>query len=341
MKILIIGGTNFIGPPVVRQLIAMGHEVSVFHRGKTTTNLPPNVHEILGDRSHLFEMKSKFRQLSPEVVVDMIAYNEQDALTLTNTLEGIAQRVVVISSMDVYRAYDVLWRKESDVVFVPLTEDSSLRQQLCPYREMPSRPLNVPIDYEKILVERVVMASNLPGTIIRLPMVYGSRDFRHRLYCYLQRMDDKRPAIVLEDSTARWRGSYGYVENVAYAIALAVTNQRATGRIYHVADVEAFTETERISRIGKIAGWQGKVVIVPKSQLPSEWKLPVNTEQDWFVDSTRIRQELGYKEIVPLDEALRQTIDWQRNHSPQEPEQFATPWLLDYAIEDAILSKFR
>ena len=108
MKILIIGGTNFIGPPVVRQLIAMGHEVSVFHRGKTTTNLPPGVHEILGDRSHLLQIKSKFKQLSPQVVVDMIAYNEQDALTLTNTFEDIAQRVVVISSMDVYRAYDVL-----------------------------------------------------------------------------------------------------------------------------------------------------------------------------------------------------------------------------------------
>ncbi|MEH1844890.1 MAG: NAD-dependent epimerase/dehydratase family protein [Nostoc sp.] len=270
----------------------------------------------------------------------MIAYNEQDALTLTNTFEGIAQRVVVISSMDVYRAYDVLWRKESDVVPVPLTEDSPLRQQLYPYREMPSRLIAVPIDYEKILVERVVMASNLPGTIIRLPMVYGSRDFRHRLYSYLQRMDDNRPAIVLEDSTARWRGSYGYVENVAYAIALAATNERATGRIYHVADVEALTEAQRITRVGKIAGWQGKVIIVPKSQLPSEWKLPVNTEQDWFVDSTCIRQELGYKEIVPLDEALQRTIDWQRTHSPQEPQQFAAPWLVDYAIEDAILSKF-
>ncbi|MEH2180650.1 NAD-dependent epimerase/dehydratase family protein [Nostoc sp.] len=206
MKILIVGGTNFIGPSVVRQLIAMGHEVSVFHRGKTTINLQPDVHEILGvvyrrrHRSHLLEMKSKFRQLSPQVVVDMIVYNEQDALTLTNTFEGITQRVVVISSMDVYRAYDVLWGKESDVVPVPLTEDASLRQQLYPYQEMPSRLIAVPIDYEKILVERVVMASNLPGTIIRLPMVYGSRDVRHRLYSYLQRMDDKRPAIVLEDT---------------------------------------------------------------------------------------------------------------------------------------------
>lgn len=40
MRILIIGGTNFIGPPVVCQLGAMGHEVTVFHRGKTKAELP-------------------------------------------------------------------------------------------------------------------------------------------------------------------------------------------------------------------------------------------------------------------------------------------------------------
>ncbi|MBD6617179.1 NAD-dependent epimerase/dehydratase family protein [Komarekiella sp. 'clone 1'] len=337
MKILIIGGTNFIGPPLVHQLVAIGHEVSIFHRGTTTTNLPLNVHKILGDRSHLWEMRSQFQQLAPQVVVDMVAYTEQDALTLMNTFKGIARRIVVISSIDVYRAYDVLWGKESDVIPVPLTEDSPLRQQLCPYREMSSRPLNVPVEYEKILVERVVMAGDLPGTILRLPMVYGSRDILHRLYAYIQRMDDNRPAIVLSESIARWRGSYGYVENIAYAIALAVINQNATGRIYHVADVAALTEAERITRVGEIVGWQGKVVVVPNSQLPQDRKLSLNLEQHWVVNSTRIRQELGYQEIVPLDEALARTIAWQKTHPPQEPQQFAMPWLLDYSTEDVIL----
>jgi nucleoside-diphosphate-sugar epimerase len=339
MKILIIGGTNFIGPPVVRRLAAMGHEVSIFHRGKTTIDLPPNVQEILGDRTHLGEMKSQFQQLAPEVVVDMIAYTEQDAITLMNTFEGIAQRVVVISSIDVYRAYDVLWGKESNVVPVPLTENSPLRQQLYPYREMPSKPINVPIDYEKILVEQVVMGErDFPGTILRFPMVYGCRDFRHRLYSYLQRMNDNRPVLVLSESIARWRASYGYVENMAEAIALAVINENATGRIYHVADLEILTEAERITKIGKIVGWRGKVIVVPEQQLPQDWKLSLNIEQDWFIDSTCIRQELEYQEIVPLDEALRRTIDWQNAHFPQQPQQFAVPWLLDYAIEDAILA---
>jgi nucleoside-diphosphate-sugar epimerase len=340
MKILVIGGTNFIGPPVVRRLCGMGHEVTVFHRGKSIAELPSDVHHILGDRTHLDEFKNKFEEISPQVVLDMFAYTEQDARTLMKTFKDIAQRVVAISSMDVYRAYGVILGRESELVPVPLTEDSPLRQQFYPFREMPNRPLDAPVDYEKILVERVVMSDpDLPGTILRLPMVYGPGDIRHRLFPYLQRIDDNRPAIVLEESIAEWRGSYGYVENVGYAIALAVCDERAKGRIYHVADAEVFSEAERITRVGKVAGWQGKVVSVPKDKLPTEWKLPVNTEQHWFVDSTRIRQELGYKEVVPPEEALQQTIHWERAHPPKEPEKLGEAWLLDYVTEDAILAK--
>ena len=78
-------------------------------------------------------------------------------------------------------------------------------------------------------------ASNISATIIRLPMVYGAGDYIHRLYPYIKRMDDQRPAIVLEEKLAHWQGCYGYVENVARAIALAVNDQRATGSIYNVS----------------------------------------------------------------------------------------------------------
>lgn len=337
MNILVIGGTNFIGPPVIRHLINMGHEVTVFHRGKTQAELPDRVHHLLGVRSCLSNFKSTFEQLAPEVVLDMFAYTQDDAQTLMKTFKGIAQRVVAISSIDVYRVYDVLWGRESDIILVPLTEDSPLRSSLYPFRETPSRPLNAPVDYEKILVERVVMSdSDLPGTILRLPMVYGVNDPLHRLFPYLQRMDEQRHVIVLEDSVANWRGSYGYVENVALAIALATTNEKAKGRIYHVAEKETPSEAQRIAKVGELAGWKGKILTLPKEKISTEWKLMLNTEQDWLVDSSRIRNELGYEEIISLDEALKITIEWERNHPPQKPEEFAIPWLLDYKTENEI-----
>ena len=55
MKVVVIGGTNFLGPPLVRRLVALGHEVAVFHRGRTGADLPPAVEHILGDRHDLGE----------------------------------------------------------------------------------------------------------------------------------------------------------------------------------------------------------------------------------------------------------------------------------------------
>src|SRR5262245_65627168 len=64
----------------------------------------------------------------------------------------------------------------------------------------------------------------------------GPEDYFHRLYPYVKRMEDHRPAILLEKEAAQWRGSRGYVENVAAAIVLAIVDDQATNRIYNVAE---------------------------------------------------------------------------------------------------------
>jgi nucleoside-diphosphate-sugar epimerase len=107
VKILIIGGTKFIGPAVVNHLCEMGHEVTVFHRGLTRTDLPNGINQILGDRSNLKDYRNEFSQLAPDVVLDMIPFSEQDAKVLMDTFKGIVGRIVALSSGDVYHAYDI------------------------------------------------------------------------------------------------------------------------------------------------------------------------------------------------------------------------------------------
>jgi nucleoside-diphosphate-sugar epimerase len=185
MRIFVIGGTGFIGPYVVRRLHEMGHEVILFHRGQTEADLPLGVKHLLGDRRRLTDFADEFRQLAPHVVLDMIPLTEQDAQMVMNTFKGIAQRVIAISSQDVYRVYGKLLRIEPGPIEpVPLTEDAPLRQRLYPYRgEIPRNPDDPKRwldDYDKILVERAVMGDpDLSGTILRLPMVYGPGDKQH------------------------------------------------------------------------------------------------------------------------------------------------------------------
>ena len=339
MRILVIGGTRFMGPLVVRSLSEQGHEVTVFHRGETRTDLPRGVMELLGDRRSLAKSAVELQRLAPEAVLDMIPENEQDALEVMRIFRGVARRVVAISSQDVYRAFGRVNGKETGPVeSMPISEESALRQNLYPYRGETVRDQDDPKkwqdDYDKILVERVVMGdTSLPGTILRLPMVYGPGDYQHRLFSYLKRMDDNRPAILLDEAEAQWRWTHGYVENVADAIAMAVTIDRAAGRIYNVGEPFTFTMAEWVGKVGQNAGWQGRVVSVSNGRLPEPLRWGINAEQDIVVDSSRIRRELGYEEQVDLEEALKRTVAWERANPPKEidPKEF------DYLAEDEFL----
>jgi len=336
MHILILGGTRFIGMYTVHRLIEMGHQVAVFHRGQTETPLPPNVHHIHGSRQQLSDFDDDFRTFNPEVVLDMLAMTEQDGKTLVDIFRDMARRVVAISSGDVYRAYDRFrCAAPGPPDPTPLTEDSPLRDRLYPYRDQASSPDDFFYNYDKILMERVVLsAPNLPATILRLPMVYGPGDYQHRLFEYLKRMDDQRPAILLSKDIATWRGMRGYVENMAEAIALCVTNDLAAGRIYHVADQDNPTELEWIQRIAKAADWNGQIVPLNDDQLPSHLKPAYNSSQDLSLDTSLICEELGYAELIAPDEAMRRTIAWERANPPEkyDTSQF------DYAAEDKILA---
>src|ERR671939_674783 len=98
MKILVIGGTGFIGTPVVARLVDAGHDVAVFHRGEPNSNLPPSIRHILGNRRELSGFMKEFEQFAPQVVLDMMPYVEQDAVAVMQAFRGIARRVVAISS---------------------------------------------------------------------------------------------------------------------------------------------------------------------------------------------------------------------------------------------------
>lgn len=336
MRILIIGGTKFSGPHVVRRLIDREQQTALFHRGETEAPLPKGVKHILGDRRNLTDFADQLKRFAPQMVLDMIPATEQDARSVMSTFKGVAQRAIAISSQDVYRAYGKLIGIESGPPeLVPLTEDSPLRRKLYPYRDR-ARPGDREYDYEKILVEQIFMGdSELPGTILSFPMVYGPGDDQHRLFRYLKRMDDNRPVILLEQGMANWRWTKGYVENCAAAVVLAVTNQRAARRVYNVGEPETLSEAEWVRAIGAAAGWNGKVVIAPSQQVPAHLVSDINTNQHLVVNTTRIRKELGYREPVSRDEALRRTVAWERAHPPKEVD----PKKFGYAAEDALLAQ--
>lgn len=177
----------------------------------------------------------------------------------------------------------------------------------------------------------------LPATILRLPMVFGPRDEQHRLFNYLKRVDDHRPYILLPKEWAVCRATRGYVEDMAEAIRLCVTEEKAANRIYHVGYGANYTEATWIEHVASAVGWTGEIISIANADLPERLRSRQSFAQDWSVDSSRIRQELDYREVVPLEEALRRTVAWERANPPQQIDSFR----FDYDAEDAVLESLR
>jgi nucleoside-diphosphate-sugar epimerase len=315
-----------------------GHEVTVFHRGVTKANLPPGVHELNGDRRRLPDFAGEFKRANPDVAIDIICSSQQQAQLSLQTFRGVAGRLVVLSSCDVYRAYDVFRRKEAvPLEPVPLTENSPLRRHLYPYTGMNVGAAGyIDSGSDKILVERVALSDPaLPATVLRLPMVYGWGDTYHRFFPYIRRMDDNRPAILLDENTAQWRSTWGYIDNVAAAIALAVENPDSAGQIYNVSDAGRPSTADWVRELAAVTEWRGDVLVVPQACPPPSFGPETNPHQHLVCDSGKIREELGYREVVSRRQALERTVAWERGHAPGEMDakQF------DYAAEDRILQE--
>jgi nucleoside-diphosphate-sugar epimerase len=339
VNILVIGGSGFIGPPLVRQLQRDGHTVAVVSRGHSP--VPEGAVAIRGDRHQLPELASAIREFAPEVVVDLLLSSGRQARALMETLRGIARRVVVASSGDVYRAAGILHGTEPGPLQpLPLTESSELRTHLNVY---PPELLNalcqafgwLDAEYDKIPVEREVLAAGEPeGIVLRLPMVYGPGDRLHRLLPLVRRIDDRRPMILLPDDRAQWRSPRGYVDDVAAGLALAATADRMAHQVYNLAEREAFSELDWARLVADAAGWHGEILVLPRERTPKHLLAPGNFAQHWIMSSDRIRSELRYEESIGRHEAIQRTIAWERSHPPARVDaaQF------DYAAEEAAAS---
>jgi len=189
--------------------------------------------------------------------------------------------------------------------------------------------------YDKVAVEEEVMKDPaIAATILRLPMIYGPGDRLHRLFPVIKRVADGRSSMLLPEDFAAWRGPRAYVENIAHAIALAATSERAAGKIYNVCEEPTLSELAWRGRIAQEMQWPGKFVTLPKARTPKQLWFPGNSDQHVVATSGRIRSELGYQEPVGLEESIRRTVAWEKENPPAmiDPQQF------DYAAEDAALA---
>jgi len=303
MKILILGGSRFIGYLTLCRLVNDGHDVTVFNRQITAPPepFPKRVRFITGNRATRNSLASVFLETTFDVIIDISGYTKND---VEYVLEHCANKIghyIFISSPTVY--------------------DSPV-----PYRVSENSPkidgLNTAakqkIDAENVLA-RYGQRHNLHFTILRPHGVFGRFD---PCQCgqILYRLHSGLPIIGHGSETARLNPVY--VEDVVTAIVAAISNKMSYGKAYNVAGDIEFTLREFVALCESVSGHTGFLNYSPNEsefyQYGVDFKRHAGPITDWtpfdFVCSnSRIKADLGVT-FTPPEFALQQTHLWlQRN----------------------------
>jgi len=324
MRVVLLGGTRFIGIAILEQLLGFGHEVLVVHRGRHEIETTPKTRHLHAARADLPAHAREIAAFRPDAAIDACAMTIADARL---ALEALPPRIqlVLLSSMDVYRAFGAIWaRTETDAL--PLDESSPLRDRPLPDPGVPLPEWDFSwSEYDKIPVERAYLAHG--AIVLRLPIVYGEHDYLAREEFVLRRLRAGRARIPV--GAANLLFTRGYVGDVAVAARLAIGSPRP-GQIYNVGEPRTASMGLWMRQIARAAGSEIELVRVPDESLPPDLRLSGTFSQHMLVDSRLSREELGASCLDP-DEALRRSVRWHLEHPPAGAVQ-------DFSADDAALS---
>lgn len=319
MKVVVLGGTRFIGRAIVEQLAEADHELLIIHRGQLEPKDMPPVRHLHTDRAGLASHREEIASFQPEAAIDCRALTRSDAETALDALpKGL--RLVVISSLDVYRAFGAVNDgKETDPV--PLDEDSPVRADRYPYRgKMPGMD-----QYDKLDVEGVYLPKG--ATVLRLPMVYGEHDYQLREEFILRRVRARRERIPF--GGGMWLTCRGYVRDIAHGVQLALLNPAAAGEVFNLCEDRTYSIRMWVQMILQAAGSTAELVRVADEALPEDLKLTGTMTQHIAASASKARTLLGWTTSDPF-ETLRTTVLWHLDNPPASPD-------LDFSADDRAL----
>jgi nucleoside-diphosphate-sugar epimerase len=254
---------------------------------------------------------------------------------IADVVKGKTNRLVTVSGSAVYApARDSRWGPLGAPLARP--EDGPLQE------DPAARGLGHPI----WLTEQAVLGAHNEGhynaTILRYPLVYGPNAPANSDWSIVRRILDGRRQFILGDGglvvTRR-----GYGANVAHAVLLAVDQPDiASGQIYNVADDHQHSVRQRVELIAAALGHEWEYIDMPQSLARRASRLWTQQEHLAF-DTTKIRTQLGYRDVVPAAEATALSARWLADNPPppggEVEEQLGDPF--DYDAEDALIRAFQ
>ena len=315
MRVLILGGTRFIGRRITAALMARGDDVTVVHRGDHEPTELAGCAHLHTPRSEFGTLADQVRAMRPDAVIDTLAMTRDDASAVLPHLPDT--NLVLLSSIDVYRAYELLLAGQGGEP-VPITEESPVRAGRYPLRDLLP---GIGEHYDKLDVEPSYLARG--AAVLRLSMIYGEHDGQRREEFILRRVRAGRRQIPVGAGTTL--DTRCYVGDVASAVLAALDQPAAAaGQVFNVGDLATDTALDYARRILAAAEYEASLVTVPEELVPEDMEATKAIAQHFLVDSRKAATVLGWRPADPAD-TIGVSVRWHLENPPEDPDQDFSP----------------
>jgi nucleoside-diphosphate-sugar epimerase len=208
MRILVMGGTRFIGVYLTQALVQQGHEVVLFNRGNRPSPIP-GLKIIQGDRTQPDSLIQTLQGETFDAIFDNNGRELSDTKTLADLFKGRLQHFIYMSSAGVYRKSDLMPHVEGDAI------DPNSRHK------------------GKHETESYLMGQGIPVTSIRPTYIYGPQNYNDLEAWFFDRLTRDRPIPIPGNGTHFTQ--FGHVQDLAVAMTKVLGNKQAIGQIYNIS----------------------------------------------------------------------------------------------------------
>jgi UDP-glucose 4-epimerase len=309
MRILIMGGTRFIGVYLTKILVEQGHEVVLFNRGNKPAPVE-GVKQIQGDRTDAAQLKDKLASLNFDAVYDNNGRELSDTLPLVEIFKDKVKHFVYVSSAGVYLKSDLMPHTEGDAV------DPKSRHK------------------GKFETEAYLAQEKMPWTSIRPVYIYGPQNYNDLEAWFFDRIVRDRPIPI--PANGLHFTQFGHVKDLASAMAAVLGNEKAIAEIYNISG-DRYVTFDGLARACAAAAGKSPddlklVHYDPKKfDFGKRKSFPLRA-QHFFADIHKAKEQLNWKPEYDLLSGLKDSF--QNDYIASGRQEKA----IDFSVDEEILA---
>ena len=319
-RMLILGGTGFIGPHMVRYAVERGHEVAIFTRGRSSAELPAGVEQLVGDRN---DDHTALEGRSWDVVLDNNAQDYRWVQKSTTLLADSAQHYILVSSISAYALEGFGWENAARVMTEPAVDEDYPRIQP---PDGWSDGDDAPYGLMKTLSEDIVHAA-FPGrtTVVRPGLIVGPGDPTDRFTYWPVRLADGGE-VLAPGNPDHANQVIDQRDLTEWIVRLAETG--TTGDFNGTGPGDRLSMGSMLDQIGGAVGGDHELTWIDEAFLEAQNVAPWSDLPAWipgdplmFVDvRDAVAAGLTYR---PLGVTARDTLAWDQGRPAEDRENRA------------------